>query len=77
MSPNLLSLDLGTTHCKAGLFDLTGELLKIASRKTTIHHHPRGYAYYDPGEMWEMTVEIIQEIIREEEPQARIIIGAI
>ena len=61
----LLSLDLGTTHSKAGLFTKEGRLLNTAIRKTVTHHTPSGSAYYDPGKLQAAVVEIIHEITRD------------
>jgi sugar (pentulose or hexulose) kinase len=58
----LLSLDLGTTHSKAGLFTESGDLLKSASRKMILHHDPQFSSYFDPEELWKAVVQIIHEI---------------
>jgi sugar (pentulose or hexulose) kinase len=58
----LLSLDLGTTHSKAGLFNRNGELVNLALHPTATHQDSSGRAYYDPGELWSAAVEIIREI---------------
>jgi sugar (pentulose or hexulose) kinase len=58
----LISLDLGTTHSKAGLFNQDGGLKRAASRETVTHHHPSGYAYFDADEMWAAVVELITDV---------------
>ena len=65
MNQFILSLDLGTTHSKAGLFTQDGSLIKIASRDVVTHHHPSGSAYFNPDELWAAVVEIIAEVTRE------------
>jgi sugar (pentulose or hexulose) kinase len=65
MTPKLISLDIGTTHTKAGLFTKDGSLLKTASRQTVVHQHPIGGVDYDPGEVWAAVIELIQELSRE------------
>ena len=62
MSSLLLSLDLGTTHSKTGLFPATGRLFKYDSRKMVLHHDPPLSSYFDPDELWKAAVEIILEI---------------
>ena len=62
MTTKLISLDLGTTHTKAGLFAEDGRLHKTASRKTVAHQDPSHSTYFDPGELWAAVVEIIREI---------------
>ncbi len=52
----LLGVDIGTTHCKAGLFvEIEGRLQLAATHglPTVTRHSPDGYAYYDPQELWE------------------------
>jgi sugar (pentulose or hexulose) kinase len=62
MTTALLSLDLGTTHLKAGLFTPDGSLIKIASRDIITRQHPSGSAYFDPQELWASVIEIINEV---------------
>lgn len=75
MSSLLLSLDLGTTHTKAGLFTENGGLLKSASRKMVLHHKPHLSSYFDPGELWKETVEIIREVTADVDPKQIAAIG--
>lgn len=65
MTNLLVSLDLGTTHTKAGLFTLEGRLLKAASRKTIIHRTSSGNTYYDPADMIKAVSDLLHEIIRD------------
>jgi xylulokinase len=75
MSSLLLSLDLGTTHSKAGLFTEYGRLLKSASRKMVLHHDPPLSSYFDPDELWKAAVEIILEISAGSDPKQITAIG--
>ncbi len=59
----LLSLDLGTTHLKAGLFDPDGRLLAFASRDVSAHAGWRGAAGYDPDEVWRLMGETVRETL--------------
>jgi xylulokinase len=63
MSNYLLSLDLGTTHTKAGLFNQDGTLIKTASKAVSTHYHPSGYRYIDPSELLASAVELIIEVV--------------
>jgi len=65
MNQHILSLDLGTTHSKAGLFTQDGSLIKVASRDVVTHHHPSGSAYFDPDELWAAVVDLITEVTRD------------
>jgi sugar (pentulose or hexulose) kinase len=58
----LLALDIGTTHCKAGVFDLQGRTLYIAKRNTQTQQ-PKGYAItFDPAALWQNVSEVISEV---------------
>jgi sugar (pentulose or hexulose) kinase len=63
MPTRLLGLDLGTTHCKAGLFAQDGTLLRIASRPSPTRRAPPGETIYDPQEVWETAAAAIREAI--------------
>ncbi|UCD99969.1 MAG: carbohydrate kinase [Chloroflexota bacterium] len=62
MNMTIASLDLGTTHTKAGLFSSEGKLLRVATRKTSTHHSPAGNAYYDPGEIVAAVYDLLNEL---------------
>lgn len=64
MGTYLLGIDVGTTHCKAGLFDLQGHLLKVASRLSRSHKSSKGFFYYDPQELWTSLAGAIREVIQ-------------
>ncbi|MCR2823163.1 FGGY-family carbohydrate kinase [Lederbergia panacisoli] len=59
----LLGIDVGTTNCKAAVFDETGKSLKIVSRETKTHYRKNGQAYYHPDELWEIVSANIKEAI--------------
>ncbi len=65
MTTFLLSIDLGTTHSKAGLFSLDGKSLKFANRKNVIHRKSSGYSHYDPGDMRMAVVDLLYEVTRD------------
>ena len=58
----LLGIDVGTTHCKAGLFTMDGAAITISSRKTPTHYTPKGHAYFDPEELWQTVAGVIQTV---------------
>ena len=62
----LLAIDIGTTHCKAGLFDVNGTVMKIASRKTITRQSSDGWAYYEPHEMLGVVAAIVEEVTRDQ-----------
>lgn len=61
----LLSLDLGTTHSKAGLFTMEGDIIRFARHPTSIHQEPSGSTFYDPEEMWTGVINNILQILNE------------
>lgn len=59
----LVSCDVGTTHCKAGLFDLDGTACCVAMRPTPVRRRPNGRADLDPDETWETVTVVLREAI--------------
>jgi xylulokinase len=58
----LLGIDVGTTNCKAGLFNPDGSVVHLASRPTILRHSPEGVAYYEPEELWGIVLSVIREV---------------
>ncbi len=58
----LVAIDIGTTHCKAGLFNEDGTVVKIANRPMVSHQSSDGWAYYDPLEVLEIVKDVLDEI---------------
>ena len=71
----LLSLDLGTTHSKAGLFDRNGNIVDLARRPTILPQDSSGGVYYDPEEMWFAVVEILRKVSARISPKEITAIG--
>lgn len=59
----LLGLDIGTTNCKAILFDVEKIKEIICSRKMRTHYTNEGYVFFEPTEIWDSVCSLIQEII--------------
>jgi len=59
----LLGVDIGTTHCKAGIFDLAGEVIRIASRPTPTGRTADGHPCHDPDALWGAVIAVIQEVL--------------
>ncbi len=60
---NLLGIDIGTTHCKVGLFRRDGTALRIATRPTVTRRAPDGRAYFDPDELWAGVADALREVL--------------
>lgn len=68
----LLALDIGTTHCKAGLFAMDGAALKIAARPMAVRRAPSGEASFDPEAVWKTVCALIREVTGPAGPVAAI-----
>lgn len=61
----LLAVDVGTTHCKAALFDLNGACLHVATRPTLAVRSPGGeYSFYEPEQLWASVAAVIAEAMQ-------------
>lgn len=58
----IVAIDIGTTHCKAGLIDQFGSVIKIASHPMLSHKSAYGWNYYKPDEVLRIISQIIHEI---------------
>ena len=59
----LLGIDIGTTHCKAGLFGRNGVALKIVHRDNRTRRSPQGFAYYNPDDLWGAVTQAVSELV--------------
>jgi sugar (pentulose or hexulose) kinase len=59
----LLGIDLGTTHCKAGLFSQDSVGLKIVQRDNQVHRAQGGFAYFNPDEFWKAVTGAVSELV--------------
>lgn len=59
----LLALDIGTTHLKAGLFDLGLNPLATAQRPTPVARPRPGWAEHNPELLWEACADLIREVL--------------
>ncbi|MGB8981605.1 MAG: FGGY family carbohydrate kinase, partial [Anaerolineales bacterium] len=57
----ILAIDIGTTHCKAGLFALDGAALKIVTRPMISRRAPTGESYFDPESLWATASAVIRK----------------
>jgi sugar (pentulose or hexulose) kinase len=57
----ILAVDIGTTHCKAGLFAMDGTALKIATHPMVARRAPSGEAYFDPEALWAAASAVIRK----------------
>ncbi len=57
--PCLLAIDIGTTHCKVGLFTLDGACLQVASQPTPASSSAAGVQFIPPGDLWSVVARAV------------------
>ena len=75
MGAYLLGVDIGTSACKAALFDENGDIAAQASREYPVRYPSCGMAEQDPDEWWSAACACIREIIETSSVPARDIAG--
>ncbi len=68
MSANLLSIDVGTTHCRVSLFDPDGTRKAFASRACAVVTDASGMAEQDAEEVWRSIRGLLRQAIAESGP---------
>ena len=58
----LLGIDVGTTHCKAGLFSEDGTQIASTSMASPINYNENGYPYYEPDALWQVVRRTIEQV---------------
>ncbi len=61
----ILTLDLGTTACKACLFDFEGRMLAKGSAEYPIHYPKPGWAEQDAEDWWKAACQAVQAAVAE------------
>ena len=59
----LIGLDIGTTGCKASIFDLEGDLLSSASREYAVDIPHQNWAEQDAEQVWQLAQEALREAV--------------
>ncbi|HMO59181.1 MAG TPA: FGGY family carbohydrate kinase, partial [Roseiflexaceae bacterium] len=59
----LLGIDIGTTSCKALVFDLEGRPYAAAALPTPVLRPQPGWAEYDPHQIWQTVVSLLQTVL--------------
>jgi len=63
----LIGLDLGTTVCKAGLFDTTGKLLRLVRREYPVTSDYPGWAEQNPDVVWNTIQMVLSEMAEDKQ----------
>ncbi len=58
---HLLAIDVGTTHCKAGLFATDGTMRALAHRATPTRQRSDGSVVYNPDALWSTVAAAITQ----------------
>ncbi len=67
MNQYIISLDEGTSSCRAVLFNDKAEIVDITQQEFTQHFPKPGWVEHDPIEIWEKQLSVLQQVIRENE----------
>ncbi|MCG8353253.1 MAG: carbohydrate kinase [Chloroflexales bacterium] len=65
----LLGIDVGSTNCKAIVFDQYGQPVSVASLPTPTLHPCPGWAEYDPDALWQTVVRVIRQACAAVDPR--------
>src|SRR5215204_5966843 len=71
----LLGLDIGSTHCKAGLVDVNGTVHVPASAPTRTHRAAGGDTFIDPEELWQTVRTTLREVLQTKLPERVAAVG--
>ena len=71
----LIGLDIGTTGCKASIFDTDGTLLASASHEYAVDMPHPGWAEQDAEEVWRLAQEALRQAIAAVGPQGIAALG--
>jgi xylulokinase len=61
--PLILSIDIGTTAIKVGLFSTEGNLLGVTKREQRLIFREGGYVEQSPRETWELIVDATRQVL--------------
>lgn len=71
----LLGIDIGTSACKAALFDRKGQVLAAANGEYPVYYPEEGWAEQNPEEWWSAVCEAVRQVIRKAGIQSEEIAG--
>jgi xylulokinase len=69
----LAGVDIGTTNLKAVIFDASGGIVARASASTPTHYPRPGWAYYEPEELWQSTLDVLRAAVAQVDHPERIV----
>lgn len=63
MEKLLLGIDIGTSACKAAVFNLEGKVVAQSTKAYKVYYPQQGYAEQDPYTWWDAVTDAIKEIV--------------
>lgn len=69
--PYLLSIDQGTTSCRAILFTKAGEIVAVKQKELKLYYPCKGWVEQDPEDIWNDTLWACQSIIHDHPAKAK------
>ena len=70
---SLIGLGVGTTGCKANLFDRTGRTLGQGARQYAIAFPYPGWAEQDAAQVWQLAWSALKEAVREAGEEGKVV----
>jgi glycerol kinase len=67
-SRSILAIDQGTTSTRALVFNADGEVVTSAQREFAQHFPASGWVEHDPEEIWQSTLDVCREALRDAGP---------
>jgi glycerol kinase len=71
MAQFILSLDQGTTSCRAILFDKSGNIVAVAQKEFTQIYPQPAWVEHDANEIWSTQLSVAQEVLRKAKVAAK------
>ena len=64
MKSYLLGIDIGTSGCKAAVFDRNGTVIASASQAYPVYYPKPGWAEQDPNDWWAAVCNTVRKIVK-------------
>ncbi len=71
----LIGVDVGTTNCKAGIFNEKGNPIKISKLPTKTYQTAAGQSYYNPEQLWKTVQQVLSDVMKASENESILSIG--
>jgi D-ribulokinase len=75
MTGYVIGVDVGTASARAGLFDLTGKRLALATEPIQIHRPLPEYAEQSSEDIWRAVCTVVRAVVSEARVQPDTVLG--